>query len=807
MDLSTADYLSLNPDISRDTFYGILRGPRSKSVRSSKGKNRRPQRSAARHFSQRETEQIFRAIQAIRMGFNPKLVREAMTDAKKLRNEKQIQFGAALTDVFEKLCCGADDGDLWDAVAVLVCGQLECEYCQIHFYSGQEERITSVFACTSQGATQLDSRQVIDLPKAWEEHASGGQAINLFRETLENDDFAKSYVGTRRCFSMMALPIHYFTARKLCGWIVAENRLAGPTLVPNATSCFDYAVEEVGKIVARVVSLVANVRSYHKTLQDLIQEMQKHHSMEQFVRIVLDRARELTGAHRGDGAWVTEPGQLARVVAQSGPSRLLGKIPFEVGAPISTRSVTRRVIETGEAKCIEDVTTDADYCECDSATKSELCVPVKGALDEHPIGAINIESITLRAFNERDKFLLEKMAKFAALYGHIVENRDAMTTQVSDVLGENFRPREFNPILNPNRILKKLLEEIGATFPFNQGIAYLVDYRTAEFYSVAVKGYHGGEPKIDEFLRCKRPIGDQSLPATVFRARDLYVSVEQAARPNEPDYHLERDFRELFRIKGPIIGLPLLLGTAVIGAIALWSNKKDVTVSQPSETLKRQLRQYAKFAVTSLELAQVSNKRQLLLKSVRDITCMIMAKNPAEDILHKILKALTASDFERARVFQIDKDNNLFYCRDSLSVYSGEKPLKGTRVYIQKSPYARETTAMSRGAWRAVKFDPKCTHGEDPYASKLGKPPLLPFAVGLLYIGDDLKGYLACDNSHSRREITAENLESLETFVVLAAQAVAVMPPPPPPKGDGEDEDELARVAEKTGASPAVFGS
>ncbi|CAG0926674.1 Autoinducer 2 sensor kinase/phosphatase LuxQ [Thermoflexales bacterium] len=72
-----------------------------------------------------------------------------------------------------------------------------------------------------------------------------------------------------------------------------------------------------------------------------------------------------------------------------------------------------RVLDTGEALLINDVTQEPDYQEIDSRTRSELVLPIRqgGLL----LGVLNLESPIVNAFSESELRLLEAMADQAAV--------------------------------------------------------------------------------------------------------------------------------------------------------------------------------------------------------------------------------------------------------------------------------------------------------------------------------------------------------------------------------------------------------
>jgi GAF domain-containing protein/DNA-binding response OmpR family regulator/anti-sigma regulatory factor (Ser/Thr protein kinase) len=72
-----------------------------------------------------------------------------------------------------------------------------------------------------------------------------------------------------------------------------------------------------------------------------------------------------------------------------------------------------RILDTGEAVLVNDVTQESDYREIENRTRSELILPIKqgGLL----LGALNLESPLVNAFSESEIRLLEAMADSASV--------------------------------------------------------------------------------------------------------------------------------------------------------------------------------------------------------------------------------------------------------------------------------------------------------------------------------------------------------------------------------------------------------
>ena len=77
------------------------------------------------------------------------------------------------------------------------------------------------------------------------------------------------------------------------------------------------------------------------------------------------------------------------------------------------KGIVGHVIRTGEVAVVSDVTLDPRYIKGRDGTRSEVAVPIFS--DREPVGALNLESDTLSAFDEGDVEVLRFFADAAAI--------------------------------------------------------------------------------------------------------------------------------------------------------------------------------------------------------------------------------------------------------------------------------------------------------------------------------------------------------------------------------------------------------
>lgn len=98
--------------------------------------------------------------------------------------------------------------------------------------------------------------------------------------------------------------------------------------------------------------------------------------------------------------------------------------------------VTGWVVEHGKPALVSDVKTDSRYRPFFSNMRSELCVPLVAA-SQRVVGALNVESRRVEAFNVRGQIMLEALAKEAVIAIQNAENRDRLIkTQTMAALGD-----------------------------------------------------------------------------------------------------------------------------------------------------------------------------------------------------------------------------------------------------------------------------------------------------------------------------------------------------------------------------------
>ncbi len=134
--------------------------------------------------------------------------------------------------------------------------------------------------------------------------------------------------------------------------------------------------------------------------------------LDEIMLLVVEEATNATPASRGSIALYNEPEQALEV-------RFMLGYPEDVEQQTLGRMLRRdvglhgRLLTTGRAVLVNDVTQDAAYVAVDAATRSEFILPIKQG--ELLLGALNLESTRLHAFSETDVRLIEALADQVAI--------------------------------------------------------------------------------------------------------------------------------------------------------------------------------------------------------------------------------------------------------------------------------------------------------------------------------------------------------------------------------------------------------
>ena len=308
----------------------------------------------------------------------------------------------------------------------------------------------------------------------------------------------------------------------------------------------------------------------------------------------------------------------------------------------------------------------------------------------------------------------------------------------------------------PHISLQLVLDAVVNIFPFAAAVIYLADFKNDELVCVAQVGSDAigdsaGPPRIK--------IRETSLVSRVFREGQSCFIREPWANPISDPRGVQ-----FFQIQSPVLGVPLKVRRECLGVLLLW---KDYSGGLGPKDMVA-LEAYAELATSYLALAVGQQKHTAALQGLFDVLSEARTEVSQE---RAVMAALREFPFDRARLFEYKDHLRSFLAVDCFGMQNPQAFLE-SRIPINKNPYAAHLLKTFTSQARI--YDP-CNSGlgVDPDAEIMEKPFDMPWVSVPLVLNGELIGQLVVDNARSRRAITQDALEYLNTVSALAVGAIA----------------------------------
>jgi PAS domain S-box-containing protein len=276
------------------------------------------------------------------------------------------------------------------------------------------------------------------------------------------------------------------------------------------------------------------------------------------------------------------------------------------------QGIVGRAIRTLRSQCVSDVNEDADHIVGHPDTKSKLVVPLR--YGEKLFGALDIESDSVDAFDDRDVLLAESLADTMALAmenaSHYAETRQ----QATDLSALYTVTRMTSQSLSFDSVLSQALSSVLISLEFEAGLIALTDPIDGRLYMAAE---YGLPRHLSERYKGNGMAG--SLSELVHERRESVI-VRDARHEDAPSLAGYAHDMTRFGLRS-YAGIPLLHRDTSFGAMSLFSHRKRRYPSDQMVLLEAIGRQVAT-AVTNARLFQATvNERQrltTLIESSRD---------------------------------------------------------------------------------------------------------------------------------------------------------------------------------------------
>jgi len=320
----------------------------------------------------------------------------------------------------------------------------------------------------------------------------------------------------------------------------------------------------------------------------LLREIHEAQDLEHVLDRILREAVRLLNADRGDFAMVNDHGGLrvAAVIVTTEES-------LRVGDTCPPNCCMQHVYDRPEKDVLID---DVDrlrelgiYHCSDPNMKREAAVRFE--FRSRRKGVLNIESSRPDAFGPEDARTLQRLADYAVVALQVFEEETRLRRLVERVLTHT-HPDGGNDL---STILKEILRVVEEVHLFGAGLIYIADDRN---HRLDVRGWLGRD---ETEFHYDYPERSFACRIREMKKPDFVADVEQS-EPNE----VNRRGMETFRIKGSLIGMPLLFRDQCVGVLVCWSDGD----ARPSKYHEAHLEPLATLAAWKIGVWQEEERRK-----------------------------------------------------------------------------------------------------------------------------------------------------------------------------------------------------
>lgn len=408
-----------------------------------------------------------------------------------------------------------------------------------------------------------------------------------------------------------------------------------------------------------------------------------------------------------------------------------------------TKGVTGKVIKSGQAIRLGDVTQEPAYLEATPGVQSELCVPIK--VGRKVIGVINVESKTCDAYTIADERLLITIAGNLATAIeklHLLESEQKSRQEAE-------RLREATAALTTSLELRKLfdaiLENLGVIIPYDSASINLMEKQ--DLVIVAERNL----PKGDDWIG-KRYAGEEKW-LEIFSSHKPLIMADAQTDPRFEKWEGTEYIHGW-------MGVPLISQGKVIGLLNLDSREIN-TFNENDAVIAQTFANSAAVAIENARLFEAEQKRRQEAETLQKATAVVTTALDQETAIELILEQLSrVVTFDSASV-QLLRDGYMEIVggRGSL-VLSQEKdrhfPVPGnnpnTVVIQQRKPLLLK-------------------NAPEAYPGFLEMPSIQSWLGVPLIVHDDPIGILTLDSSEMDH-FTEEQAQLVSAFANQAAIAI-----------------------------------
>jgi signal transduction histidine kinase len=419
-------------------------------------------------------------------------------------------------------------------------------------------------------------------------------------------------------------------------------------------------------------------------------------------------------------------------------------------------------------------------------TPHRMCAPVVWEGQAGPVAILEMLPPPSEQFDEQDWNLLCWVAKHAA--------------SDCDLAARSLPPTDSPSTLT--EFARSIADNIRRTLRFKGGLVYTAIPRTRALHGLAGCGSPEAQG-VTDIRPWVFPIDPQPGMPRSAAVVGYESNIGGKVWPNPWEHPDEVDPVGLtqFDIQGALIAVPLAVPSASgkpdrIGSLVFWADRMYREDERPDlEQHRRTALSLAESAARLLRLAMFTKTREQRDSLQQEVTRVMRGMMTEIDLnknLSAILAAIARLAFPRVRLYQFRYSNSFV----GLTAVGMDKTISNEefrRIRLvavdgdQKDAnfYAKQMYDSVRAARRTTDGEeptgllaqvhyPTSDHPQAPECAQLGKANGKPWAEVPILLGGKLYGLIAADHHGTDREIRDDDLEVLDVFAGLAAEAFQI---------------------------------
>lgn len=493
-----------------------------------------------------------------------------------------------------------------------------------------------------------------------------------------------------------------------------------------------------------VVARMQEVSALHDVSSGLVSTL----DLDAMLADVLDTLKQSAGYSNCALLLLDPPGSDELVVrAAVGYMEDIKGVRIEVGR----EGITGWVAENKKPLVVPDVTQDARYVQKDSATRSEIAVPMM--VGNRLIGVLDAQSDQVDAFGERDLRILAGVAAQTAvaidnsrLY---VETRQRATQlEATSEVG-----RRITSILGLDELLAEVVELVHESFNYDHVHVFLVDQDTNEAVYRAGNGSTGRRIQ-EEGLRLK--VGEEGMIGRVVATGQPLISNDVTRDPYYVSHPELADTRSECTV-------PLVIGDRVIGVLDVQSTRLNAFGDEDLFLLQTLGDQLA-IAVDNANLFAESERQVRILRALNQMGQAVSSTlDPnllVEEIHKQISNVMDASNFYIA-LHNEEKGEVTFPFAVEMGERQQWEPMQSGKSLTEHIIRTGQPLLFQDNVMEQIK-----ALGIEP----VGRPALSWLGVPMI-AGEKTIGAMTVQSYEKERAYSQEDLDLLQTIAAQAATA------------------------------------